>query len=147
MQADLSSAQLTIAEATPAEYDQLAQLDHHVPASVIGRKIEQGEIIVACQAERVMGWLRYSYFWDIIPFMNMLTVREGHRGQGIGTQLVTYWEQTLRERGFTEALTSTQANERGQFLYRKLGYHDCGALLLPGEPLELIMRKVLQPVE
>jgi ribosomal protein S18 acetylase RimI-like enzyme len=134
---------IEIREATAADYEQLVQLDHHVPASVIGRKIGQGEVLVACQAERVIGWLRYGYFWDIIPFMNMLTVREEHRGRGIGSALVTYWEQTLRERGFTEALTSTQANERGQFLYRKLGYHDCGALLLPGEPLELIMRKVL----
>jgi ribosomal protein S18 acetylase RimI-like enzyme len=143
MQAGLSGAHFTIAEAAPADYEQLIQLDRHVPANVIARKIEQGEIIVACQAERVMGWLRYGFFWDSIPLMNMLNVREGHRGRGIGSALVTYWEQTLREEGFTEVLTSTQANEQGQFLYRKLGYHDCGALLLPGEPLELIMRKTL----
>ena len=43
--------------------------------------------------------------------------------------------------GFTEVLTSTLAHERGQFLYRKLGYQDCGALILPNEPLEIIMRK------
>ena len=30
-----------------------------------------------------------------------------------------------------------------QFFFRKRGYTDCGALLLPGEPLEIILRKEL----
>ena len=42
-----------------------------------------------------------------------------------------------------EVLTSTLSNERGQFFFRKRGYTDCGALLLPGEPLEIILRKEL----
>jgi len=51
----------------------------------------------------------------------------------------------LRDRGFDEVLTSTYANERGQFLYRKLGYKDCGALLFPNEPLEIILHKSIAP--
>ena len=132
-----------IAPATDADYAQLVGLDHHATPEIIEQKIAQGEILVARQGDVVIGWLRYGYFWDTIPFMNMLVVQEPYRGQGIGTRLVTAWEQAMRARGATEALTSTQANERGQFLYRKLGYHDCGALLLPGEPLELVMRKAL----
>ena len=98
---------------------------------------------MAMEGTSVIGWLRYGYVWDSIPFMNMLTVLEEHRGRGIGTQLTSYWENTLRGRGFIEVLTSTMANERGQFLYRKLGYQDCGALLLPNEPLEIFMRKII----
>ncbi len=129
--------------ATNADYDQLAELDHHVPAEVIAQKISRGEIMIARAGSTIIGWLRYGYFWDTIPFMNMLTIQESYRGQGIGTQLTTYWEQTMRARGYTEVLTSTLANERGQFFYRKLDYYDCGALLLPGEPLEILMRKAL----
>jgi ribosomal protein S18 acetylase RimI-like enzyme len=129
--------------ATSAEYAQIIRLDHHVRPAIISRKIGDGQILVACESTTVIGWLRYGYFWDTIPFMNMLTVQEPYRGQGIGTQLVLFWEQTLRTQGFTEVLTSTLANERGQFLYRKLGYTDCGALLLPSEPLEILMRKTL----
>jgi ribosomal protein S18 acetylase RimI-like enzyme len=132
-----------IAPATDADYAQLVGLDHHATPAIIEHKIAQGEILVARHGDAVIGWLRYGYFWDTIPFMNMLVVQEPYRGQGIGTRLVTAWEQAMRARGATEALTSTQANERGQFLYRKLGYHDCGALLLPGEPLEIVMRKAL----
>jgi GNAT superfamily N-acetyltransferase len=129
--------------ATQNDYIQLARLDHHLSEEMLARKIEQGEVIVALENAAVIGWLRYGHFWDSIPFMNMLTVVEERRGQGIGTQLVTYWETMLRAQGFKEVLTSTLAHERGQFLYRKLGYHDCGALIFPGEPLEIIMRKVI----
>jgi ribosomal protein S18 acetylase RimI-like enzyme len=129
--------------ATQNEYDHLVQLDHHISSAMLAQKVDRGEIIVAMEKDLVTGWLRYSYFWDSIPFMNMLTVIEEHRSQGIGTQLTNYWEAMLCERGFREVLTSTLANERGQFLYRKLGYQDCGALLFPNEPLEIILRKVI----
>jgi ribosomal protein S18 acetylase RimI-like enzyme len=108
-------------------------------------KIDQGEIIVAIKNTSVIGWLRYGYFWDSIPFMNMLNVIEEYRGRGTGTQLAIYWEAVLRDKGFKEVLTSTSANERGQFLYRKLGYKDCGALLFPNEPLEIILHKIIAP--
>ena len=127
--------------ATEIEYAQLVKLDHHISEEILARKIEQGEVIVAVEDGTVIGWLRYGYFWDSIPFVNMLTVVEEQRGRGIGTQLTKYWERMLRAQGFTEVLTSTLAHERGQFLYRKLGYQDCGALLFPNEPLEIIMRK------
>ena len=134
---------LAIDVATQDDYPELAQLDHHISPQMLARKIAAGEVIVARLDERLAGWLRYGYFWDSIPFMNMLHVREDLRGQGIGTQLVTFWEQAMHEQGADSVLTSTLANERGQELYRKLGYRDCGALLLPDEPLEILFLKQL----
>ena len=136
---------MNIQIATQSEYPQLAELDHHISKEMMAHKIDRGEVIVAMEKTTVIGWLRYGYFWDNIPFMNMLTVIEGHRGQGIGTQLITYWETVLRDNGFREILTSTLADERSQFLYRKLRYQDCGALLFPNEPLEIILRKTIAP--
>jgi GNAT superfamily N-acetyltransferase len=129
--------------ASASELEQLLELDTHVSAEVMARKVAQGEVLVALDGGRVTGWLRHGYFWDSIPFMNMLTIQEPLRGRGIGARLVRVWEDTLHGRGYTEVLTSTLANERGQFFYRKLGYQDCGALLLPSEPLEIILRKQL----
>jgi hypothetical protein len=45
--------------------------------------------------------------------------------------------------GFTQVMTSTLSNEDAQHFYRKLGYRDVGALLLPDEPLEIILLKEL----
>jgi GNAT superfamily N-acetyltransferase len=75
--------------------------------------------------------------------MNMLFVLEAARGQGIGTKLVAVWEARMREVGCPRIMTSTQANESAQHFYRKLGYVDAGTLLLPGEPLEIVLIKDL----
>ena len=130
--------------ATTNDYPTLSQLDRHISAEMLSRKIDQHETIVAVEGNSVIGWLRYGNFWDSLPFMNMLTVIESRRGQGVGTALAKYWESLLRDRGFSEVLTSTLAREGSQFLYRKLGYQDCGALLFPNEALEIIMRKVIK---
>ena len=136
---------MNIGIATRNDYLQLVELDHHIPTAMMKDKIDQGQVIVAAENTVVIGWLRYGYFWDSIPFMNMLTVIEGYRGRGIGTQLVIHWETMLYEMGFREVLTSTSASERGQFLYRKLGYNDCGAILFPNEPLEIVLHKSIAP--
>ncbi len=133
---------LEIGFATAVDAAELCSLDTHIPAAVLGAKIARGEIVVA-REDAIVGWLRFGWFWDGIPMMNMLVVSETLRGQGIGTRLIHFWEQHLRALGHSSALTSTLASERGQFLYRRLGYVDCGVLLLPGEPAEVFLRKEL----
>ena len=47
----------------------------------------------------------------------------------------------MAKQGYRFVLTSTLSNEQSQFFYRKLGYTDSGALLLPCEPLENLFCK------
>ena len=91
------------------------------------------------------GCLRWGMFWDEVPFMNLLWVIPEQRGHGVGTTLVGAWEQYQVAAGHTRVLTSTVSAERAQHLYRRLGYVDTGALLLPDEPTEIILRKDLVP--
>jgi hypothetical protein len=49
----------------------------------------------------------------------------------------------MQKRGHGMIMTSTQSNEQAQHFYRRLGYQDAGALLLPGEVLEIIFLKSL----
>lgn len=93
---------------------------------------------------KFLGWLRYNLFWDNIPFMNMLYFLEDSRGKGYGKEIVSFWEKEMLKKGFDFVLTSTQSNEEAQFFYRKLKYNDCGSLLLPKEPLEIIFYKSLK---
>ena len=65
--------------------------------------------------------------------------------QGLGRALVSRWVEDMRRQGHRRVMTSSQANEEGQHFYRRLGYQDAGALLLPGEPLEIIFLKELAP--
>lgn len=91
--------------------------------------------------ESFIGWLRFNLFWDNIPFMNMLYFLEDYREKGYGSQLVSFWEQEMKKSKYNIVLTSTKSNEQAQFFYRRIGYVDCGSLLLPNEPLEIILLK------
>ncbi len=127
--------------ATIDDLEFLIRHDHHVLREVMQGKIADSQVYMALDRDDTVGWLRYGLFWDLVPFMNMLYLLEPYRRKGLGRHLVERWEEDMRERGFEYVLTSTQSDEEGQHFYRRLGYVDSGALLLPGEPTELILRK------
>ena len=116
--------------------------DRHVSKELIENKLKEKEIIIASDEDnKIIGWLRYSYFWDNTPFMNMLYINENYRNNGIGKELVLFWENEMKKKGYELLMTSTLSNEEAQNFYRKLGYKDSGSLLLPNEPLEIIFIK------
>jgi ribosomal protein S18 acetylase RimI-like enzyme len=136
-----SSPNMRVAFANPEDLNYLAEEDHHIGRNVIEEKIARREIIVAHREDRRVGFLRYGYFWDEIPFMNLLWVRGDSRGKGYGTQLISFWEEEMHKLGYDSVMTSTLSNERAQHLYRRLGYEDVGSLLMPEEPLEIVFLK------
>lgn len=126
------------------DLDALSELDGHISAAELAEVIARRRVIVTAEGGRILGWLRYGLFWDNLPFMNMLYVIDGERGNGLGTALCVFWEREIKELGYSLALTSTQSDERGQFFFRKRGYKDCGSLILPDEVTEIIMYKRLE---
>ena len=134
---------MRVAFADPDDLDFLAGKDHHVGRDVLKDKVARREVMVAYVERRPVGFLRYGYFWDEIPFMNLLWVEETSRGKGHGTQLVSFWEREMRKLGHDSVMTSSSSNERAQHLYRRLGYVDVGSLLMPDEPLEIVFLKGL----
>lgn len=134
---------MTIRYADGGNFPLLHSHDRHICAEELRRSIEAKRVLVMLSGDRFAGWLRYNLFWDNTPFLNMLYFFEEYRGKGFGGQLVQFWEQEMLKAGYREVLTSTLSSEEGQFFFRKAGYTDCGALLLPDEPLEIILRKDL----
>ncbi len=121
----------------------LERYDRHISAGEVRNAVDRGGILLMEKQGVFVGWLRYNLFWDNTPFMNMLYFLEEYRGKGYGTELVHFWEAEMWGKGYDMVLTSTQSDEQAQFFYRKNGYTDCGALLLPGEPLEILLLKRL----
>lgn len=130
--------------ANSGDVDFLKSLDRHVSENELKNIISLNRILVALDADRLVGMLRFGMFWDNIPFMNLLYISEHNRRKGFGRELVEFWESEMLREGFGRVMTSTQSDEQAQFFYRKLGYSECGALLLPGEPLEIIFLKNLR---
>ena len=62
----------------------LSEHDRHVPLERLQHKIDTGQVYIYLEAESPLGWLRFSHFWDLRPFMDMLFILEDHRGRGIG---------------------------------------------------------------
>jgi ribosomal protein S18 acetylase RimI-like enzyme len=56
-------------------------------------------------------------------------------------------KRDMAAQGYRMVLTSTQSDEDAQHFYRRLGYRDCGVLVLPGEAGELMLLKELNPAE
>jgi ribosomal protein S18 acetylase RimI-like enzyme len=133
-----------IIAATERDIDFIKSRDHHLKEKLIVSKIRDREIyLLQEEREGNIGWMRYSYFWDNTPFMNMIWIEEPYRSKGLGKQVVDFWENQMHEQGFTLVMTSTQADEAAQHFYRKLGYKDAGCLLLEDQPMEIMFTKKL----
>ncbi|MGO4373721.1 GNAT family N-acetyltransferase [Paenibacillus sp. 2TAB19] len=130
--------------ATESDYAYIRERDLYISESLIRSKIKGNEIyILRNEDDNDIGWMRYGYFWDNTPFMNLIWVDEPYRGKGAGKQVVLFWEEQMNQKGFKLLMTSTQSDEGAQHFYRKLGYKDAGCLVLDTQPMEILLTKKL----
>jgi len=125
------------------DYLWLKEHDEHISDNVLKVKIENKEIYVVEKNDKIIGWLRYNLFWDNIPFMNMIYVLDEYRKVGVGKNLVDFWEEKMKQKGYKNVLTSTQSNEEAQHFYRKLGYKEIGGFKYFNDPYEIMFQKIL----
>lgn len=137
----------TVRLATSQDLGFLTVNDRHPDPQTMAELVTGGRVTVLEEQGRLCGWLRWSLFWDEIPFLNLLFVAEGLRGRGLGGSLMDDWEASMREAGYAFVLTSTQSDEEAQHFYRRRGYKDCGALFLPDQACEVFLRKEFQGEE
>ena len=75
---------MEIRTATARDAGALSALDKHISADALRESLAGARVLVLCDGEEIAGWLRWSLFWDEIPFLNMLYLLEPHRGRGHG---------------------------------------------------------------
>ncbi len=122
-------------------------LDKHLPEAEFENKVKTKRGYVLLEHTVPAGILRYNLLWDSIPFCTMLYISENHQNRGYGTMLIQRWEKDMKEQGYGMLLTSTRVDETAQHFYRKLGYKDCGGLIINipayAQPMELFLVKEL----
>ena len=120
-------------------------LDKHLPETEFIKKVRDKTAYIIAVNGRPAGILRYNLFWDNTPFCSMLYIISGERGKGYGKMLMEYWEAEMRLKGFGFVLTSSRSDEDSQRFYRKLGYKDCGGILIDtpecSQPMEIFFVK------
>ena len=140
---------MTIRYVNAEDHDFWFSLDRHLSENEFQLKVRDQMGYVLIKDSLPVGILRWSLFWDSIPFCNLLYVQDDLQRKGYGRLLVEHWEADVITRGYNLVMTSTQSDEEAQHFYRKLGYKDCGGLTLPfpgyEQPMELILAKKLEP--
>lgn len=130
---------------TPEDKAFWYRLDGHLPEAEFESKVANKRGYVLFEDGVPVGLLRYNLFWDNTPFCTLLFVDWSCQGKGFGKALMEYWEADMKERGYGMLMTSTQADETAQHFYRKLGYRDCGGLVIDiprfAQPMELFFIK------
>jgi GNAT superfamily N-acetyltransferase len=126
----------------------IARLDNHIPSSRLGECIWNGQVYVLKDAaiknggrnhrlkDPVVGVLRYSLFWQSIPFLDLLYIDEAYRGKGFGSKMMSKWEQAMKTCGYKYVMTSTQSDEDAWCFYEKLGYSKVGGFLPPEQDVD-----------
>jgi len=121
------------------------QLDKHLPETEFENKVKTNRGYIILENDRPIGLLRYNLFWDNTPFCTMIFINDRVQGKGYGTKLMKYWEEDMRKQGYGILFVSTQVNETAQHFYRKLGYKDCGGLIIDipryAQPMEMFLIK------
>ena len=122
-------------------------LDRHLPENEFYKKVTDKRGYVILDDEKPIGVLRYNLFWDNTPFLTLIYIDFSYHKQGYGRKAMEHWEDDMVKQGYKMIMTSTQVDENAQHFYRKLGYKDCGCLVLdiPGfeQPLEMFLSKSL----
>lgn len=125
----------------------LLQYDRHIARLNLMAALADRRCYIISSDGQPVGSLRYSLFWDSIPFLNLICIADDCQREGIGSQAMALWEDMMRGRGYGMAMLSTQSDESSQHFYRALGYRESGCLLfdLTGyeQPMEIVFSKPL----
>ena len=113
--------------------------DCHIPQDKLDECIRNQRVYVLCDEKKIVGILRYSLFWQTIPFLDLMYIDEAYRGQGYGSQIMGCWESAMTALRYPYVMLSTQEDESAKFFYEKLGYRRIGAFLPPDQDADEVM--------
>ena len=116
-------------------------LDHHLPEKEFENKVREKRGYIISENGTPIGLLRYNLLWDNMPFCTMLFVDWDYQKKGYGKRLMDHWENDMKSQGYDVLLVSTQVDEEAQCFYRKMGYRDCGCIILDQQPMEMFLMK------
>ncbi len=117
--------------------------DRHLSEEEFYNKVNNERGYIIFKDNDPIGVFRWNMFWDSIPFLTLIYIKDEQRENGIGKKAMLYWEKEMKAKGYKAVMTSTQVNETAQHFYRKMGYSDCGCLILDIPELEQPMEMFL----
>jgi GNAT superfamily N-acetyltransferase len=135
---------ITIEKATLSDLDHLTKIDH-LPEQALEDSVKCGFVYTAKKDGKTLGLLRYSLFWQTIPFLDLIFLEKEFRCGGIGSRMLEKWEDDMASLGYKSLMTSTQSDESAYLFYEKHGFRKCGSFFPPDQKVEeWIYRKTIK---
>ena len=135
---------ITIEKATLSDLDHLTKIDH-LPEQALEDSVKRGFVYTAKKDGKIFGLLRYSLFWQTIPFLDLIFLEKEFRCGGIGSRMLEKWEDDMASLGYQNLMTSTQSDESAYLFYEKHGFRKCGSFFPPDQKVEeWIYRKTIK---
>jgi N-acetylglutamate synthase-like GNAT family acetyltransferase len=120
---------LNIRFGTTDDYDYSISVDKYISKKLLKWKLENNEIIIAESTGIFVGYLRLEYLWSKIPYIGLILIKESHRKQGFGRQILIFLEQYLKSQGIDKLYSSSQINEsEPQAWHRRMGFTESGII-------------------
>lgn len=120
---------LVVEFATAGDIGRLKALDAHIEPAWVERCVADGEYVVAREAGDIAGFLRFTWFWRTMPYMELIMVRAERRRAGVGSRMLAVWEGAMRAQGAELVITSSMADEPDpQAWHRRNGFSESGEL-------------------
>ena len=127
---------ITFSKATVKDKERISKYDEQAS------KLKNLKFVyVLKDQDEVVGVLRYSLFWQKIPFVENLFIDESYRGNDYGTLMMLQWEEEMYKLGYTDVMLSTEQAETAKEFYIKIGYQLSGCFLPPKQKSQELMFK------
>ncbi len=135
---------MKITRAKTKEKVKVMRLDPHCPPKELTEQLSIQKVYALWDDKRIVGVLRYSLFWQKIPFLDHIMIDPEYRGRGLGKRMMSHWENIMGVAGYSHVMVSTQEDEDAQEFYKHLGYKQIGSFLPPNqEANELMFSKMI----
>jgi ribosomal protein S18 acetylase RimI-like enzyme len=138
--------EVKISKATLNQFEECRRWDQFNRDQVLREKIERGFIYLAYFDSDCLGYLRWDFFWNRLPYLCLIVVKKEQRGRGVGQQLLTKWMEDLKQKEYKFCLSSSQENEPPAVEWHlKQGFREIGRLATLNDDgsVEIFLRKEL----
>ena len=116
--------------ATIEDYNKVRSFDPHskyINPEKICTKLKSNEIILAIENSKIIGLIKFSYFWATRPFIDLIYVKEDFRKFGIGKKMLGYLENYLCSQNNAYLFSSTEdKDDKARIWHEKNGFKRCG---------------------
>ena len=72
-------------------------IDQHISEEEFYSKVNNQTGYIIWKGGNPIGVLRYNLFWDSVPFVTLIYLKEEQREKGIGKEVMLHWEKQDRK--------------------------------------------------